>query len=168
MTSFTSPGHNFLSGIFIFTSLNGTSYPHAREHLRSCLQLTNPCAKRKVLSLTKPKGKIYKTKSLGHYITNSCHLTKLLRHLTRIPNFTLILCLQWNTWQDMNLLCLHLVFLWRIDRSHILVKGALAWTFQFDLHFRSKSLDNLTANWKTRGPTRLDNEIINTINHHSN
>ena len=34
------------------------------------LHLTNPCAKRKVLSLTKPKGKIYKTKSLGHYITN--------------------------------------------------------------------------------------------------
>ena len=33
------------------------------------LYLTNPCAKRKVLSLTKPKGKIYKAKSLGHYIT---------------------------------------------------------------------------------------------------
>ena len=33
------------------------------------LHLTNPCAKRKVLSLTKPKSKIYKTKSLGHYIT---------------------------------------------------------------------------------------------------
>ena len=33
------------------------------------LHLTNPCAKRKVLSLIKPKGKIYKTKSLGHYIT---------------------------------------------------------------------------------------------------
>ena len=33
------------------------------------LHLTNPCVKRKVLSLTKPKGKIYKTKSLGHYIT---------------------------------------------------------------------------------------------------
>ena len=33
------------------------------------LHLTNPRAKRKVLSLTKPKGKIYKTKSLGHYIT---------------------------------------------------------------------------------------------------
>ena len=33
------------------------------------LHLTNPCAKRKVLSLTKLKGKIYKTKSLGHYIT---------------------------------------------------------------------------------------------------
>ena len=58
-----------LSGIFIVTSLNDTSAPHAREHLRSCLHLTNPCAKRKVLSLTKPKGKIYKTKSLGHYIT---------------------------------------------------------------------------------------------------
>ena len=34
------------------------------------LHLTNPCAKRKVLSLTKPKGKIYRTKFLGHYITN--------------------------------------------------------------------------------------------------
>ena len=33
------------------------------------LHLTNPCAKRKVLSLTEPKGNIYKTKSLGHYIT---------------------------------------------------------------------------------------------------
>ena len=57
------------------TSLNDTSAPHAREHLRarehlpSCLHLTNPCAKRKVLSLTKPKGKTYKTKSFGHYIT---------------------------------------------------------------------------------------------------
>ena len=34
------------------------------------LHLTNPCAKRKVLSLTKPKGKIYKTKSLRNYITS--------------------------------------------------------------------------------------------------
>ena len=33
------------------------------------LHLTNPCAKRKVLILTKPKGKIYKTKSLRNYIT---------------------------------------------------------------------------------------------------
>ena len=33
------------------------------------LHLTIPCAKREILSLTKPKGKIYKTKSLGHYIT---------------------------------------------------------------------------------------------------
>ena len=38
------------------------------------LHLTNPCAKRKVLSLTKPKSKIYKTKSLGHYFTISMKL----------------------------------------------------------------------------------------------
>ena len=69
MTSFTSPGRISLSEIFILTSLNDTSSPCAREHLRSCLHLTNQCAKRKVLSLTKPKGKIYKTKSLDHYIT---------------------------------------------------------------------------------------------------
>ena len=46
------------------------------------LHLTNPCAKRKVFSLTKPKGKIYKMKSLRNYITqrllrivslSSCH-----------------------------------------------------------------------------------------------
>ena len=35
------------------------------------LHLTNPCAKWKVLSLIKPKGKIYKTKSLCNYITSS-------------------------------------------------------------------------------------------------
>ena len=33
------------------------------------LHLTNPCTKQKVLSLTEPKGKIYKTKSLCNYIT---------------------------------------------------------------------------------------------------
>ena len=63
------PWLNFLSGIFILTSVNDTSSPCARQHLRSSLHLTNPCAKRKVLSITKPKGRIYKTKSLGHYIT---------------------------------------------------------------------------------------------------
>ena len=35
------------------------------------LHLTKLCAKRKVFILTKPKGKIYKTKSLRHYITVS-------------------------------------------------------------------------------------------------
>ena len=35
MTSFTPPV-TLLSGIFILTSLNDTSSPHAREHLRSC------------------------------------------------------------------------------------------------------------------------------------
>ena len=34
-----------------------------------CVHLTNPCTKQKVLSLTKPKGKIYKTKSLRNYMT---------------------------------------------------------------------------------------------------
>ena len=33
------------------------------------LHLTNPCTKRMVLILTKPKGKIYEMKSLRHYIT---------------------------------------------------------------------------------------------------
>ena len=63
------PAVTFLSGVSIVTSLNDTSGPRAREHLRSCLHLTNPCDKRKVLNLTKPKGKKYKTKSLGHFIT---------------------------------------------------------------------------------------------------
>ena len=60
MPSFTSPG----PGIFILTSVNDTS-PHssARTELTHVLS-------RKVLSLTKPKGKIYKTKSFGHYITS--------------------------------------------------------------------------------------------------
>ena len=40
------------------------------------LHLTNPCAKRKVLSLTKQKGKISKIKPLGHYITNELVLLK--------------------------------------------------------------------------------------------
>ena len=40
------------------------------------LYLTNPCAKWMVLSLTKPKGKIYQTKSLRHYITISPHPKK--------------------------------------------------------------------------------------------
>ena len=56
MVSFTSPVY-FLSGVFIVTSVIVTSTPHAREHLHT----TNPCTKRKVLSITKPKSKIYKT-----------------------------------------------------------------------------------------------------------
>ena len=42
------PWSNFLSGIFILTSLNDTSSPRVRENLRSCLHQTNPC--------TEPKG----------------------------------------------------------------------------------------------------------------
>ena len=54
------------------------------------LHLTNPCAKRKVLSLTKPKGKIYKTKSLGHYITTLKLVIKKLNYLQNLNN--------WNIW----------------------------------------------------------------------
>ena len=42
------------------------------------LHLTNPIAKRKVLSLTKPKGKIYKTKYLRNYITLEIRSNTLL------------------------------------------------------------------------------------------
>ena len=63
---------------FILTSVNDVSSPRTREHLRSCLHLTNPCTKRKVLSLTKPKGKIYKTKSLDHYNTVILYLLTLI------------------------------------------------------------------------------------------
>ena len=45
-------------------------------HPPRTLHRTNPCAKRKVLSLTKPKGKIYKMKSPGHYIIVRHHLLK--------------------------------------------------------------------------------------------
>ena len=62
------PWSQLLSGIFILTSLNDTS---SRRVWTPALMLhqTNPCAKRKVLSLNKLKGKIYKTKSLRNYIT---------------------------------------------------------------------------------------------------
>ena len=57
---------------FLFWHLGMTHPPRARAWTPALmLPLTNPCVKRKVLSLTKPKGKIYKTKSLGHYFTQS-------------------------------------------------------------------------------------------------
>ena len=68
MTSFNSPG---LISIwdFYFDISEGHILPACAWTPAHMLHLTNPCAKRKVLSLTKTKGKIYKTKSLGHYIT---------------------------------------------------------------------------------------------------
>ena len=69
--------HPPVSGIFILTSLNDTFSPCAYEHLRSCLHLTNPCAKRKVLSLIKPKGKITKNPRLLYYMKNWLIFTKL-------------------------------------------------------------------------------------------
>ena len=43
MLSFTPPGFIPIWG-FILTSVNDASSPHAREHLRLCLNLTNQCA----------------------------------------------------------------------------------------------------------------------------
>ena len=85
-----------LSGIFILTSVNDTSSPHVRQHLRSSLHLTNPCAKRKVLSLTKPKGKTYKTKSLSHYIT--------VRQHTKSDNFSMLFICAFPCWRIDNIL----------------------------------------------------------------
>ena len=114
------------------------------------------------------------SKFANSYISNFrilwCHLTKLLRHLTREPNY--LPCFSFphsNLWQDLNLFCLYLVLLCRDDWSHILVAGERTWTFQIDWHLRSTIFANLTANWKSWGPTKEDNEIIkNIINHHSN
>ena len=73
MTSPTSPGPNF------YFDISARAWTPALM-----LHLTNPCAKRKVLSLNKPKGKIYKTKSLGNYITLGESIiseSTMLRHL---------------------------------------------------------------------------------------
>ena len=69
--SFTSSGQIF-SLRFLFWDLWTTHPPCARVNTcaQGCTKLTHVLS-RKVLSLTKPKDKIYKTKSLGHYITLS-------------------------------------------------------------------------------------------------
>ena len=68
MTSLTSPGVNSIWDFYFDISewhiLSARAWTPALM-----LHLTNPCAEGKILSLTKPKGKIYKTKSLGNYIT---------------------------------------------------------------------------------------------------
>ena len=69
MTSFTSPGHIFYQG-FPLWHLWMTHPLRARVNTCAhvCTWLTHALSW-KFLSLTKPKGKIYKTKSLSHYIT---------------------------------------------------------------------------------------------------
>ena len=79
------PWSQFLSGIFILTSLNDTS----SDTPALMLHLTNPCAKRKVFSLTKPKCKIYKTKSLGNYITHIPQISGSRASLSDAVNFIL-------------------------------------------------------------------------------
>ena len=71
---------------FLFWHLWMTHPPLARAWTPALmLHLTNPCAKRKVLSLTKPKGKIYETKSLGHYIT--INLYAVIWYQIFLPNW---------------------------------------------------------------------------------
>ena len=69
MTPFTSTGQPFYLG-FLFWHLWMTHPLCTRVNTctQVCTKLTYALS-RKVLSLTKPKGKIYKTKSLGHNIT---------------------------------------------------------------------------------------------------
>ena len=59
------------------------------------LHLNNPCAKRKVLSLTKPKGKIYKTKSLGHYITRTHFFIKIWSLPLYSQRVVFLVCEKW-------------------------------------------------------------------------
>ena len=54
---------------FLFWHLWMTHPPARARKPELMLHLTNPCTKRKVLIITKPKGKIYKTRSLHNYIT---------------------------------------------------------------------------------------------------
>ena len=84
MTSFTSPRD------FYFDICERHILLRARQHLSSSLHLTHVLS-RKVLSLTKPKGKIYKTKSLGHYITYSFIHSFILQQV-KLPR--VILCLE--------------------------------------------------------------------------
>ena len=64
VTSFTPPGPIFYQEFYFEWCI----LPPRAWTPALMLHLTNPCTKRMVLSLTKPKGKVYKTKFLGHYI----------------------------------------------------------------------------------------------------
>ena len=55
--------------------------PRARVNsCTQCVHLTNPCTKQKVLSLTNPKGKIYKTKNVN------IKKKSLRNYITHLPN----------------------------------------------------------------------------------
>ena len=81
---------SILSGIFYF-DISESHILSARAWTPALMSaLTNPWAKRKVLSLIKPKGKIYKTKSLRNYITKiplglNSNTTERYTSLGRIP-----------------------------------------------------------------------------------
>ena len=63
------PGHFPIWGFYCDISDFHIHPPTRVKTCAQCVHLTNPCTKQKVLSLTKPKGQIYKTKSLRNYIT---------------------------------------------------------------------------------------------------
>ena len=88
MTSFTQPDPfpiwNFYFDISEWNILPARAWTPALM-----LNLTNPCAKLKVLSLTKPKGKIC--------IKWYCTYTKLFWHLTGVLKKS-ILILNWISW----------------------------------------------------------------------
>ena len=69
VTSLTSSGHNSIWDFYFDISEWHILSAHAWTPALM-LHRTNPCTKWNVLILTKPKGKIYKTKSLRHYITH--------------------------------------------------------------------------------------------------
>ena len=83
------PWSHPLSGVFILTSVNDTSSPRGRQHLCSSLHQTNPCAK--------PKCKIYKTKSLGHYITQLSIFSSLSNVRARRKYFSVLYSLLTTT-----------------------------------------------------------------------
>ena len=64
------PRFHFLSGNFYFGICEWHILAARALTPALMLHLTNPCTKRKVLLLTKPKGKIYKTRSPRNYITH--------------------------------------------------------------------------------------------------
>ena len=76
LTSFTSPGHIRIWD-FYFDISKWRIHSIRAWTPALLLRLINPCIKRKVVILTKLKCKIYKTKSLGYYITNEFIWQKL-------------------------------------------------------------------------------------------
>ena len=69
--------------------------PRARVNTcTQCVQLTNPCTKRKVLSLTNPKGKIYKTK-----IDNIKKIRPQLYYTGNRPHYWLVNSLWRSRWR---------------------------------------------------------------------
>ena len=103
-----------------------------------------------------------------------CHLTKLswLAHVS----LTFIMFLFYSH-QTYDMTWIHYIYIWlsclpqlyfdvRCQPRH--PPCAHIWLFQFDLHFHSKILVNLKNSWITCDMTKLNNKIINTINHHGN